>query len=148
MSITFSTLTVEMLDELMPIEQACHSHPWSQKTFASCIGGRYFGEVAKQELETVGFYVGEYILGDATLMDICIAPNMQGKGLGKQLLQQFIEQAKVQGATQIWLEVRASNINALMLYINHGFIEQSRRVGYYPKEVGYEDAIVMLKTIE
>ena len=67
------------------------------------------------------------------------------KVLAKNSYNQFIEQAKPKGAVKIWLEVRAKNINAQMLYMNAGFIEISRRTGYYPssKGFGYEDAIVM-----
>jgi len=61
------------------------------------------------------------------------------------LLNQFISQAKKKGAVKIWLEVRAKNISAQMLYMNAGFIETGRRTGYYPSNsgFGYEDAIVM-----
>ncbi len=148
MTLHYHPNSIEHLPLLMPIENACHSHPWSEKTFASCIGGRYFGEYATLDNSTdiVGFYVGEYVVGEATLMDICVPPQQQGKGLGKTLLNRFIEQSKAQGASKIWLEVRSSNIAAQMLYINHGFIETGRRTGYYPKAIGYEDAIVMSMT--
>jgi ribosomal-protein-alanine N-acetyltransferase len=144
------------LDTLMPIELACHSHPWSEKTFLSCIGGRYFGEKlainfaqnAATEIpdnHAIGFYIGEYVLGEATLMDICVNPTEQGKGYGKVLLNQFLAQAKKLGTTKVFLEVRAKNIAAQMLYMNAGFIEINRRTGYYPSSTGfgYEDAIVM-----
>ena len=148
-TLKFSPIKKADLPVLMPIENACHSHPWSEKTFTSCIGGRYFGELAaptdKQD-DIIGFYVGEYVLGEATLMDICVVPSEQGKGLGNVFLKHFVQTAKTLGAQKIWLEVRASNISALMMYINHGFIETGRRTGYYPKEIGYEDAIVMCKT--
>ncbi|NQY89168.1 MAG: ribosomal protein S18-alanine N-acetyltransferase [Colwellia sp.] len=133
----------------MQIENECHSHPWSEKTFRSCIGGRYFGEKISESLNPpdniVGFYIGERVIDEATLMDICVKPINQGKGLGKKLLIQFIKQAKAQGAVKIWLEVRAKNITAQMLYMNAGFIETGRRTGYYPSTsgFGYEDAIVM-----
>lgn len=150
---TFIEITPSDVKSLMPIECACHSHPWSEKTFTSCIGGRYFGEMLaenNQQAEAqadaaIGFYIGEYVVGEATLMDICIIPSEQGKGLGKILLNQFLAQAKKRGATKIFLEVRAKNIAAQMLYMNAGFIEIDRRTGYYPSSAGfgYEDAIVM-----
>jgi len=144
-SLKYTPITTADLNTLMPLENACHSHPWNEKTFASCIGGRYFGEKLNQAQETVGFYVGEFVVDEATLMDICVEPSEQGKGFGKQLLNQFILQAKAKGALKVWLEVRAKNINAQMLYMNAGFIEISRRTGYYPSSsgFGYEDAIVM-----
>lgn len=150
MNQSFYDISLESVDKLMPIELACHSHPWSEKTFRSCIDGRYFGKYLCLENTTpIGFYIGEFIAGEATLMDICVTPSHQGQGLGKVLLQQFFQQCQQKETTKIFLEVRASNIAAQMLYINQGFSEISRRTGYYPsaKGFGYEDAIVMAKTL-
>ena len=146
---TFAPISTNDIDELMVIELACHPHPWSEKTFRSCIGGRYFGEHLTIKNNIVGFYVGEHVAGESTLMDICVAPEQQGNGYGKTLLLQFIEHCKTLNTEKIFLEVRAKNISAQMLYINHGFTEISRRTGYYPSNTGfgYEDAIVMSKKL-
>lgn len=145
----FQAIVNSDLDRLMPIENACHSHPWSEKTFSSCIGGRYFSELASLNEQVLGFYVGELVLDEATLMDICVMPEHQGKGYGKALLMQFITQATKAGAQKLFLEVRAKNISAQMLYINMGFTETGRRTGYYPSAsgFGYEDAILMSKSL-
>jgi ribosomal-protein-alanine N-acetyltransferase len=81
-------------------------------------------------------------------MDICVSPDQQGNSYGKALLEHFFEQAKQLSNKVIWLEVRAKNISAQMMYINNGFVETGRRTGYYPSAngFGYEDAIVMKKT--
>ena len=34
-SLKFSDILPSDLSALMPIENACHSHPWNEKTFAS-----------------------------------------------------------------------------------------------------------------
>ncbi len=148
MTIQYFPMTTSDVDLLMTIEEACHSHPWSHKTFTSCIGGRYFGYLAKIADEIIGFYVGEHVAGEATLMDICVAPTQQGKKYGQELLSHFIAQAQQLGNNKIWLEVRAKNFAAQMLYIKNGFSEVSRRTGYYPSAsgMGYEDAIVMCLT--
>lgn len=145
MNISFKSITLNDLPQLMPIENACHSHPWSEKLFRSCIGGHYFGDLLILNSQVAGFFVAQYVAGEATLMDICVTPIQQGQGLGKKLLIKFIEQAKAKGSTELFLEVRASNISAQMLYINQGFTEIGRRTGYYPsaKGFGYEDAIMM-----
>jgi ribosomal-protein-alanine N-acetyltransferase len=145
-SLIFQPITPKNLPELMVIENNCHSHPWNENTFASCLGGRYFSEFATEQAnQIIGFYVGEHVAGEATLMDICVDPALQGKGYGKELLLKFLQQVKNLDASKVFLEVRASNITAQMLYMNHGFVEISRRTGYYPsaKGFGYEDAIVM-----
>ena len=146
MSLIYKEITPNDLQRLMPIENDCHSHPWTEKTFSSCIGGRYFGKYAELSNDVVGFYIGEHVAGEATLMDICVLPDLQGKGYGQQLLSSFLEQSKKLDNQKVWLEVRAKNLAAQMLYIKNGFTEQSRRTGYYPSASafgGYEDAIVM-----
>ena len=146
---TFKPVTQEEVEQLMVIEITCHPHPWSEKTFRSCIDGRYFGEYLIVDHVIVGFYVAEHVAGESTLMDICVNPELQGKGYGKALLLQFFKHCKQLATTTIFLEVRAKNISAQMLYINQGFTEISRRTGYYPSNsgFGYEDAIVMSKKL-
>jgi len=149
MTFSFHKISNNDVPTLMPIENACHSHPWSEKTFNSCIGTRYFGNYLKVDNKLVGFYIGEHVAGEATLMDICVEPTLQGNGYGKALLADFFERSKQLNNNVIWLEVRAKNISAQMMYINNGFTETGRRTGYYPSAngFGYEDAIVMKKSI-
>jgi ribosomal-protein-alanine N-acetyltransferase len=146
MNTVYKEITSADVNSLMAIENVCHSHPWSEKTFRSCLGGRYFGFSLSFDQTLVGFYIGEYVACQATLMDICVTPEHRGNNYGNSLLKHFIKHAKSKGATEGFLEVRAKNISALMMYINQGFIEIDRRSGYYPSAMGYEDAIVMRKT--
>jgi ribosomal-protein-alanine N-acetyltransferase len=149
MTFNYSIISVTDVEKLMPIEKACHSHPWSEKTFTGCIGNRYFGYYLTVNDELIGFYIGEHVAGEATLMDICVFPEQQGNGYGKALLDHFFKESKQLNNAIIWLEVRAKNISAQMMYINHGFTETGRRTGYYPSAsgFGYEDAIVMKKKL-
>ncbi|MCO4799176.1 MAG: ribosomal protein S18-alanine N-acetyltransferase [Colwelliaceae bacterium] len=149
MTLKFFPITLEDVTQLMTIENDCHSHPWSEKTFKSCIGGRYFGYYLIDDNNLIGFYIGEHVIGEATLMDICVSSTYQGNGYGKYLLNHYNHEAKVLGAEKLLLEVRAKNISALMMYINSGYSEIARRTGYYPSAVGfgYEDAIVMEKKL-
>lgn len=143
----FYKISTDDVDLLMNIEEASHTHPWNKTTFKSCIGDRYFGYYLVNNKKVVGFYIGEYVADEATLMDICVHPAEQGKGFGKLLLLNFSDKASSLGAKTLFLEVRAKNLSAIMLYINQGFAEIGRRTGYYPAEIGYEDAIVMKKEL-
>lgn len=131
------------IDVLFEIELACHQFPWTKKIFSSCIGGRYLTFQAINNEQAVGFYVADTVADEATLLDICVHPQHQGQGQAKQLLHHFIAQARQKNVAKIWLEVRASNVAAQMLYINNGFMQTGRRTGYYPANIGYEDAIIM-----
>ncbi len=145
--INFKSVDATAIPQLMAIEAACHSHPWTLNTMSSCIGGRYFNLAAFNGDTMVGFYIGEKAGPDFTLMDICVAPSEQGKGIAKQLLNQFIDYGEQQNAENLFLEVRESNIPAIKLYENAGFIEMSVRKNYYPSDNpaknGFEDAILM-----
>lgn len=145
--INFNAVDESAIEQLMAIETACHSHPWTLKTMSSCMGGRYFNLAAFNKNTLVGFYIGEKAGPDFTLMDICVTPSQQGKGIARQLLSQFIEYGEQQNAENLFLEVRESNTRAIALYERAGFIEMSVRKNYYPSDNpaknGFEDAILM-----
>lgn len=129
---------------LVGIEQAAASHPWSEALFESCFSDRYFNQVILSDSEAVvGFYIAEYLAGEASLFDIAVHPLHQGQGLGRRLLQHFVQRGLELGAEQFFLEVRASNAPAIALYQSAGFIECGRRRNYYRSATACEDAIVM-----
>lgn len=133
--------------DLMAIETACHDFPWSQKTMQTCLAGRYFNGALYADSVLVGFYIGERAGPDNTLMDICIAPDFQGQGFAKVLLQDFIDRSDNMAAENLFLEVRASNAAAIGLYTKAGFAEVGIRKNYYPSRNGKEDAILMALTL-
>ncbi|MEL0631851.1 ribosomal protein S18-alanine N-acetyltransferase [Pseudoalteromonas carrageenovora] len=145
--INFNAVDESAIEQLMAIETACHSHPWTLKTMSSCMGGRYFNLAAFDKNTLVGFYIGEKAGPDFTLMNICVTPSQQGKGIARQLLSQFIGYGEQQNAENLFLEVRESNTRAIALYERAGFIEMSVRKNYYPSDNpaknGFEDAILM-----
>lgn len=128
------------------LERHVTSHPWTEAVFLSCFSERYFPVVAECEQQLVGFYVGEAVAGEVTLFNIAVASAWQGKGIGQRLLEHFMMQGRARGATDFFLEVRASNQRAIELYDRAGFHQIGRRPGYYPTAQGMEDAVLMAKT--
>lgn len=133
------------LEQVQIIEQQAHTHPWSEKLFLSNFGKRYFNHILSIQNGVAGYYVASYVAGEVTLLNIAIAPNLQGQGAGYRLMQHLIEQAKQLAQQEIWLEVRASNSAAIKLYQKLGFVEVDLRKEYYPTADGREDAIIMCK---
>lgn len=131
------------VDNIYPIECAANPFPWTLKTLQSCIGGRYITKQLVVNNNLVGFYVGDLVIDELTLMEICVHPDHQGKGYGQLLVDDFLSVAKENHVVKCHLEVRAKNIAAQMLYIKNGFMQVHRRTGYYPAKFGYEDALVM-----
>ena len=83
------------------------------------------------------------ILDEAELLNFCLAPNHQGKGLAGRYLDVVLMTMAEQGASKLFLEVRQSNTPARQLYASAGMHEIGRRKDYYPLSDGREDAIVM-----
>ncbi|MBU2280260.1 MAG: ribosomal protein S18-alanine N-acetyltransferase [Gammaproteobacteria bacterium] len=142
-SLQIRLATIEDAPTMLVIEQNATSHPWTLKLFESCFGDRYFNFVLEQQNQICGFYIGEFIAGEASLFDICIAPEAQGKGYGRLLLEHFIQEADQREAFECWLEVRESNFKAIKLYQSVGFHQTGKRPNYYPTATGHEDAILM-----
>lgn len=136
-------LAAEQLPQILTIEQAAAFAPWSQALFESCLSPEYFNFVLLQDSKLCGYYLAQQVLDEATLFNIVVAPDEQGKGFGRRLLQHLLQQAKLRGCYQVWLEVRASNAAAIALYQGAGFELAGRRKNYYQGSSGSEDALVM-----
>ena len=95
----------------------------------------------------VGHGVIRQVLDEAHLLNIAIAVEQQGKGLGLQLLEYLMRRSSERGCVECFLELRESNQSAYRLYERFGFNEIGRRRDYYPAVGGHEDALVMVCTL-
>jgi ribosomal-protein-alanine N-acetyltransferase len=83
-------------------------------------------------------------VGEAQLLNLCIDPDHQGQGWGRQLMQHLLAVARQEFCTIFLLEVRRSNTPARRLYESLEFKTLGVRKGYYPNGPGAtEDALVM-----
>ena len=131
-------------DRLFEIEQAAHLVPWTKGTLLNNQGERYLNLKLSVENQIVAFTICQTVLDEATLFNIAVAPEFQGKGYGKRLLSALILQLQQQGIQTLWLEVRESNHTAQQLYTQLGFNEVTIRKNYYPTpNGGRENAVVM-----
>jgi ribosomal-protein-alanine N-acetyltransferase len=136
-------LREEDLDEVARIEAACYEFPWTLGIFRDCLRAGYGCWVLAHAAEVVGYGVLSVAAGEAHVLNVCVAPEEQGKGHGRRLMKRLIDLARWHRAERIFLEVRPSNRAAMALYDDLGFNEIGRRPNYYPARQGREDAIVM-----
>ncbi|MDW3116142.1 ribosomal protein S18-alanine N-acetyltransferase, partial [Vibrio sp. 1727] len=101
--------------------------------------------VMVEDGSVVGYFYAQNIVGEVTLLNIAVAPALQGKGYGQKLLDAFLNHCEQAKADSAWLEVRESNHPAIHIYEQAGFNEVDRRYDYYPAKTGNgkEDAIIM-----
>ena len=77
-----------------------------------------------------GFTLVRAAPGEEELLLIAVAPEYRGRGLGRQLLEQVLEDARGRGADRVFLEMRFNN-PAVEVYRKMGFVPIGRRKDYY-----------------
>jgi len=136
------------LEAVFANEQAAYTHPWTKGILRDCLRVGYQCQVVEQDGELVGHAVLSAAAGEAHLLNISVAPDRQGRGVGRRLLRRMLRLAGEQGADTVFLEVRVSNTSAQYLYQAEGFCEVGRRSGYYPHGAnGREDAVIYAKPL-
>lgn len=144
----FLPMTADALDAVMAIEQAAYAHPWTRGNFADSLRAGYEGRLLRTSERLLGYYMAMKGVDEVHLLNITVAPDCQGQGLGACLLESLAAWSLAQGAQWLWLEVRASNEGAQRLYQRQGFRRVGLRKGYYPAGPGRrEDAIVMSRPL-
>ena len=88
-------------------------------------------------------YISYSFDGDiAEMLNFCVDTNMQGQGIGKELLEYTFNIFKDLSANSSILEVRESNYKAISLYNKFGYKKISVRKAYYSNG---ENALVLQK---
>ena len=131
------------LAEVMAIEDAIYTHPWTRGNFADSLVAGYECRTWRLDGELLGYFVLMVAAGEAHLLNLSIAPAHQRRGHGTTLLREATVIARARGARGIFLELRPSNAGAQALYTRFGFRKVAVRRGYYPAQVGREDALVL-----
>ncbi|MDO6570269.1 ribosomal protein S18-alanine N-acetyltransferase [Gilvimarinus sp. 2_MG-2023] len=139
-------LAADDIAAVLTIEQSVHSHPWSRQLFEDCLHSRQQCLLLCDQQTVVAYCVFSVAAGDAELLNIATAPQWQRRGLARLLLSYLLEQLTCVADT-LYLEVRQSNIKAIMLYQELGLAEVGIRPNYYPSAKGREDAIIMAYTL-
>jgi len=131
------------LDTVIAIEQRAYPFPWTRGILRDCLRADYPAWVLLQGEAVIGYGVLSIAADEAHILNICTAPEAQGRGHGRRLLRSLLQIARGRGVRRMFLEVRPSNPHAIALYHDEGFNEIGRRPRYYPAKDGREDALVM-----
>lgn len=142
-SIVFRLMREEDIDQVVEIEQASFTTPWSREAFYNEMNHNKFAVylVIEQQDKLIG-YCGVWIVVDeAHVTNVAVLPEYRGKKLGEALMRNLMSIARDKGARTMTLEVRVSNFVAQSLYRKLGFQDGALRKKYYTDN--QEDALVM-----
>ncbi|QNP58662.1 ribosomal protein S18-alanine N-acetyltransferase [Paenacidovorax monticola] len=142
--VRFEPLTLARLDQVLDVEQQAYTHPWSRGNFTDAMASGYEAQLLLGGEELLGYFVAMQGVDEVHLLNITVAPRHQRQGWARVLLDALALWARGRRAQWLWLEVRASNERARLIYETHGYRRVGERKRYYPAAHGQrEDAIVM-----
>ena len=82
---------------------------------------------------------------EAEILTIAVDPTERKRGVGRELLNEHLQQAAFAGARQLFLEVDEDNAAALALYRRFGFQQVGQRAGYYRRQDGRPATALILR---
>ena len=164
--VRFEPMQPDRLEAVLQVEQRAYAQPWSRTHFEDALHSGYQAQMLVAPLDSMqpdetnipgpglatetaglvvlGYFVAMQGVDEVHLLNITVAPEFQGQGWARVLLDALDIWARGQAAQWLWLEVRVNNLRALRVYEAHGFRRMGLRKAYYPTPHGpREDAIVM-----
>jgi ribosomal-protein-alanine N-acetyltransferase len=139
------TLSDADLDEIVAIEAATFSNPWTRPMYVRELQNPdvSFLYVLRIDQRIAGFCSFWLVLDEIHINNLAIRHEYQGQGLGTVLLQEVLQAGATRGAERATLEVRRSNAPARRLYERLGFEVAATRPNYYVSPA--EDALILWK---
>jgi ribosomal-protein-alanine N-acetyltransferase len=147
---TIEPANIGSLSEILKIEEACFSAPWTRKMLEAELSGNPFAHflVARQEGRAeasdeaiVGYLCYWIVFEEVRLMNLAVIESMRHRGIARSLVATALHAGMSQSAHRAVLEVRASNRAAQRLYEGFGFSQTAVRPKYYANPE--EDAVLM-----
>jgi [ribosomal protein S18]-alanine N-acetyltransferase len=144
-------MTAADLPRVAALERLSNPIPWSENAFrAELVNAAARCRVLRAGEDVAGFLVGWHLPGpggspgESQVAEFAVHPGHRGKGWGRRLMEDFLEEALRRKASVATLEVRAGNAAARALYGSMGFTQTGVRPRYYESR---EDALLMQKNI-
>ncbi|MGD0896793.1 MAG: ribosomal protein S18-alanine N-acetyltransferase [Thermoguttaceae bacterium] len=130
------------MSDVLRIEQENFEFPWVDDDFIRCLRQRNcIGMVAEHDDRVVGFMIYELHKARIHVLNFCVDPAYQRRGVGSQMVARLIAKLSSQRRLRIVLEVRETNLPAQLFFRENGFRAISVLHGYYDDTP--EDAYLM-----
>jgi [ribosomal protein S18]-alanine N-acetyltransferase len=136
-------MRVEDLDEVLQIERASFSMPWSRGAFTYEIERNRVARcwVMREDDRLAGYLCLWEVADELHITNVAVHPAYRRRGIGRAMLAAVLDDAVRRSLSLVGLEVRPTNAEARALYESFGFRVVGRRRGYY-YDTG-EDALIM-----
>ena len=143
----FRPMRASDVADVAALEKSLYAFPWSPGNFRDSVEAGYDCRVACDGPRVIGYAILMVALDEAHLLNLAVAAEWQGQGIGRAFLDHMLGIARACGVQIVYLEVRPSNLSARQLYRRAGFQQIAIRPAYYPDVQGREDALFLGLTL-
>lgn len=136
----------DKIEDIVVIEQELFLHPWTKAQFLYELNENTFARMYMyiENGEVLG-YIDMWITFEmAQLAKIAVTKRAHRRGIAHKMMKFMIAKCEEHMCENITLEVRVENVAAIRLYEAYGFLEVTRKIGYYADGM---DAIYMIKPL-
>jgi ribosomal-protein-alanine N-acetyltransferase len=145
--VTIQKMAIPDLDEVISIE-SCNPLPvWSKNMFLQEMENPFsycfvlkIEDRSKQRV--IGFVCFRNVAEESDLLNICVHSDYRQLGVGRELMQFYVEFSRRRGIKTFHLEVRSSNHSAIHLYQMFSYQSSGMRKRFYQGKV---DALLMTR---
>lgn len=132
--------------EVAQLEQELFQTPWSCAAFREELDNKLSTiYVLLRSDRIIGYAIYWIVVDEVQIMKIALVPALRRLGIATWLLETIFQNARHSQAKKVFIEVRASNKNAVEFYKKNGFVVQGIRRNYYTAPT--EDALCMRRDI-
>lgn len=132
------------LDSIVSIENRVFREPWTKEQLSyelKQLSGKIVNVI--EEKDIIGYIMVQKVRNEAQILNIAIDISYQCRGRGKKLLKYTLDE--LGSETDVFLEVRESNLQAIKLYSDFNFEDIGLRQTYYSDG---ENALIMHRRVE
>jgi ribosomal-protein-alanine N-acetyltransferase len=147
--LTIQKMDIQDLDEVISIESSFSGAPWSKGMFLeemrnplACCFVMTMEDQSRQRV--IGFICFRNVAEESELLNICVHPDYRQLGVGKRLMEFYVESCRCSGIKTFHLEVHSSNQSAIDLYQMFAYEASGVRKKFYQ---GKFDALLMTKRV-
>jgi len=135
------------MDEVLEIERRSYQFPWDEAEFLTCLRQRNcIGTVYESSQGYIhGFMIYELHKDTLRVLNLAVAPEVCGTGVGRAMVQRLIDKLSDQRRRFIETEVRETNLKAQLFFSAAGFRAVRTLRKHYDET--NEDAILFRYTL-
>jgi [ribosomal protein S18]-alanine N-acetyltransferase len=131
--------TAADLPSIMPIMASAfdtqYGEAWTESQCLGVVSMPGSRLILARNESILGFALSRIVVDESELMLLAVNSDAQRCGVGRNLLDSVMADARAAKVSSIFLEVRSGN-PAISLYSAAGFVEVGRRRGYYRGPLG------------